>query len=86
MLEERMSKEFGKPVLKIIPLDLDGFMFDSTWDNWKQQHLVQRLAPNFKGWKSSDSKFNSALEQVVQALRSDEGAREKPPTPKLGKR
>ncbi len=81
--EERLFKERGKPVLAIIPLDLDGYMFDPQWTDWKQQHVTERLAANFQGWEKSNKKFDAEFEKVVKALRADDGGRAKPPRSKL---
>lgn len=81
--EEQLWKERGKQVLAIIPLNLDGFMFDPKWDNWKKQHLTDRLAADFTGWDKDNAKFEEQLEKVVRALRGDAGARESPPKPLL---
>ena len=45
--EERLFKERGKKVLAIIPLNLDGYIFEPQWTDWKQQHVTSRLAANF---------------------------------------
>jgi hypothetical protein len=81
--EEKLSKERGKEILAIIPLNLDGYMFKPDWQDWKQQHLISRMAPDFTGWDKDDAKFEQQLEAVIKALRTDAGARERPPKPRL---
>jgi uncharacterized protein YjbI with pentapeptide repeats len=83
MKEEKLSKERGKEILAIIPLNLDGYMFKPDWQDWKQQHLTSRMAPDFTGWDKDNAKFEKQLEAVIQALRADPGARELPPNPRL---
>ncbi len=79
--EEQLYKERGKPVLSIIPLNLDGFMFNPDWHDHKKETLTGRVAADFTGWKSDDDKFNRELEKVIKALRAD--ARPPAPKPKL---
>jgi hypothetical protein len=81
--EEQLWKERGKQVLAIIPLNLDGYVFDPQWQDWKKQHLTDRVAADFTGWESDNAKFEAHLASVVKALRADAGAREQPPKPKL---
>jgi len=83
MKEERLWKERGKEVLAIIPLNLDGQLFDPKWEDWKKQHLTTRLASDFVGWEKDHALFNREVEKVIFALRADEGGREKPPQSKL---
>jgi hypothetical protein len=81
--EERLSKERGKDVLVIIPLNLDGYMFKPEWQDWKKDILISRSAPDFTGWKNDDEKFNEQIENVIKALRADGKARVPPPKPRL---
>jgi uncharacterized protein YjbI with pentapeptide repeats len=83
MKEEKLSKERGKEILALIPLNLDGYMFSPGWQDWKQQHLTTRMAPDFTGWDKDNAKFEEQLEAVIKALRADAGARELPPKPRL---
>ena len=81
--EERLFKERGKEVLAIIPLNLDGYIFDPQWTDWKQQHVTSRLAANFQGWEQDNALFETQFEKVVKALRTDAASRPKPPPSKL---
>ena len=81
--EQQLWKDRGKQVLAIIPLNLDGYMFHPHWQDWKKQHLTDRLATDFEGWEKDNHKFEEQLEKVVKALRADGGAREQPPQPRL---
>ena len=77
--ERKLRKERGKPVLAIIPLDLDGHLFN--WTDGRAATLRKRYAPDFKGWKPGDELDGDELDKVIRALRSD--GREPPPEPKL---
>jgi len=81
--ERRMQNSRGKRVLSLIPLNLDGYLFSGAWRTLKAPQIRQRLAADFRGWDSDVSIFDAQVEQVVRALRADEGSREAPPDPKL---
>jgi hypothetical protein len=80
--EKRLFSERSREVLALIPLNLDGYILDK-WEHPKKNLVLERLVADFVGWKSDGTKFEQALERVVNALRTDEAAREKPPNPKL---
>jgi hypothetical protein len=79
--ESQLWKDRGRQVLAIIPLNLDDHLF--KWEGSHAAMLRKRLAPNFVGWESDNAVFDREIENVIKALRTDEGAREKPPEPRL---
>ena len=79
--ERQLMQARGAKVLALIPLNLDGFLF--KWTSGKAEKVKSRLAADFTGWKRSNTRFEKAFEDVVRALRADDGAREAPPTPRL---
>ena len=79
--EKRLREERGKQTLAIIPLNLDGSFFE--WQHAHAPILRKRLAADFTGWEQDNAKFEAQLERVVSALRLDNQAQEKAPTPKL---
>ncbi|MGH1363290.1 MAG: pentapeptide repeat-containing protein [Calditrichia bacterium] len=80
--EQKLMRERQRKVLSLIPLDLDGYL-GNGWQSAKKTQVRSRLAADFRGWENDDSIFEAQVEQVIKALRADDGAREKPPVGRL---
>jgi hypothetical protein len=81
--EKELLKTTKRNLLKIIPLDLDGFMFSDEWQSGYRAMIRKRVAADFTKWKSDADEFERQFERVVRALRTD-GGRLPEPKSKLG--
>lgn len=81
--EQLLTRERGRKVLALIPLDLDGFLFSGQWLSGKADEVKSRMVANFTGWREQNGKFDAEFERLVLALRSDNAAREHPPISRL---
>ena len=72
-----------REVFALIPLNLDGCLFSPGYQSGKKAEITSRVAANFVGWKKDPALFDRELEQIVRALRTDEGGREPPPLARL---
>jgi uncharacterized protein YjbI with pentapeptide repeats len=81
--EQELMRTRKKKVIALIPLNLDGYLFDDRYSSGKKEQLVSRLAANFTDWEASDDRFNIEFERVLLAMRADAAARQLPPLSKL---
>jgi hypothetical protein len=80
--EQTLMNQRKKKVLALVPLNLDGYLFDG-WENGKASQVRARVAADFRGWAESHAKCEEQIERVVRALRADEHTRARPPKSKL---
>ncbi len=76
--EMKLRQQRGENVLAIVPLNLDGSLFD--FNGAHAATLRKRLAADFTDWETDNAKFEAQFEQVVIALQTE---REAPPESKL---
>ncbi len=67
--EESLWRERGKKTLVVVPLNLDGYLFD--WNGAKASTLTTRVAADFTNWDVDESKFTQQLDYVLKALDAD---------------
>ena len=74
--EDKLFKQYGSKILAVIPIDLDGFVFQG-WQSEKKVTIERRFVADFKGW-SDPEKYTESLAKLVRAMKTEE-FREKPP-------
>ena len=79
--ERELMKQRERKVLSLIPLNLDGYLFDG-WEHEYKDYLTERLAADFTGWETDNAKFEREFERVVKAMMT-EGAKPPPPEGRL---
>ena len=79
--EEQLWRERGKKILLLIPLDLDGHVFN--WDRGKAAMIRSRFITDFQVWEKDKTKFEAAFEQLVKALMTEDAGREPAPDQKV---
>lgn len=75
--ESQELQERGEKVLRLIPLNLDGYMFSERWSSASKESLMGRLAADFVGWEHDNAKFEEQLDKLLMSLR----IKKSPPPP-----
>jgi hypothetical protein len=73
--EQDLQRDRGDKILCVIPLDLDGYLFE--WRDGKATKLRERVVANFKDHRGPA--FKRQIERLVLALRPQDNQRNVPP-------
>jgi hypothetical protein len=67
--EQLLSAATGVVVRVLIPLNLDGYLFDPAWQSGYSALVRSRLASDFVGWQNDFHAFDDQVERLLEALR-----------------
>ena len=65
--EQRLWQAEGRRAACILPLDLDGYLFDG-WRDSRSAELRNRVAADFRGWQRRPAVFDDGLARVTRSL------------------
>ena len=69
--ERDLTELAQQNVLRMIPLNVDGFVFTDDWPSGLRQQVRDRIATDFTNWKTDPDEFDRQVQRVVMALRTD---------------
>jgi hypothetical protein len=69
--ERLLSVQHGEARHVLIPLDLDGFLFDTDWRSGFAATIRRRKAVDFRNWSQDRAKFEAQIATTTRALRCD---------------
>jgi uncharacterized protein YjbI with pentapeptide repeats len=81
--EDQLTRKRGEKIRALIPLNIDGYLFNDAWKSGYRAEIRRRMAADFTGWERDNATFEEQVEHVIRALRADDGGRESPPEPRL---
>ena len=77
--EQQLMEKREKKVTALIPLDLDGYLFNDECRNSKAKQIKSRFVGDFTGWESDNAIFETGFDKLIKALTTDDMGRESPP-------
>jgi hypothetical protein len=82
--EEELSSGHVDGVIALIPVDIDGYLFDEAYTGPYKAELTSRLAARFTGWATDHTLFEDQFNLLMRSL--DPSRENRPhPEPKLKK-
>lgn len=80
--EKKIRDEQGRKALALVPLDLDGYVFDH-WKSGVKDSVLERNVADFSNYRKGQDLPDEPLDRLVRALQLDDHGREPVPEPKL---